>query len=774
MAIKCMVLPWLLMTTAVSVHAQSCESYLQGHVRSASLDAPLPFAQIFVRSNNLRLQTDEKGFYSIANLCPDQSYVLEINYLSRRFQVETRPAKADFDIVFPADSTVLKEVLIAGQQVEQRQIETVCFVDRADISAKQALSLTEMVRQLPGVSALQTGSNIAKPVIQGLHSNRIAIVNNGVVLESQQWGREHAPEIDAFSAYQVSVIKGATGVKYGVGAMGGAIVLEPEPLRPESGWGGWVTAGGFSNGRSGVMAGSLDYRSGNRQWAARVQATAKRGGNMRAPNYWLHNTGHAEYNVAGMAEWKPGGRWQHELTFSSVTQQLAVLRASHLGNVEQILQATQLDTPINNINRFTYALDRPYQGIEHYSGRWKTAFRPNDDWRLTAAFTHQFNHRREYDVVRKTGAAADKPQVSFRLWTNTLDVQAEHLGGEAWRSEGGIQLFQATNYVNRGAFIPDYNAFGGSLWAVERWHRHEIPWEWELGVRYDFRASHVVTEGNGSRNIDRWVQFGNVSGTTGVHYHLNERATVTLHSGYAWRPPSVYELFAQGVHHGAGTYEEGDSSLVSEKAWNTNLSFQYTAPGDNGWQIAVSVYRNAIRDFIYLDPQNTVKVTVRGPFPAYFYKQADAVFTGLDAQVSAPLWAGLALESRLSLLHADRIIRSTDGSSTRRDPLPLMPANRVQYGVKWQKKNLTVRAMAQSVARQTRIPEAGLLMSAPEGFTTFSADVLYSFQRGKRQWELGLSGQNLTNVRYREYLNFFRFYADEPGFNLGIRAKCTF
>ena len=30
---------------------------------------------------------------------------------------------------------------------------------------------------------------------------------------------------------------------------------------------------------------------------------------------------------------------------------------------------------------------------------------------------------------------------------------------------------------------------------------------------------------------------------------------------------------------------------------------------------------------------------------------------------------------------------------------------------------------------------------------------------------------NLLNTRYRDYMNFFRFYADEPGINISLRLK---
>ena len=53
-------------------------------------------------------------------------------------------------------------------------------------------------------------------------------------------------------------------------------------------------------------------------------------------------------------------------------------------------------------------------------------------------------------------------------------------------------------------------------------------------------------------------------------------------------------------------------------------------------------------------------------------------------------------------------------------------------------------------------------------------DAAHTFHWKDRPLEVGLNIQNLTNLRYREDLNFFRYYADEPGLNLSLRAKLTF
>ncbi len=780
--------PGLLIVSALAMvhllHAQDCNQVISGQVKQAGSHEPLSFADMTIRETGARIVTDAAGNYRFEHLCPNRPYQLEISYLGRIFKADVVPGDRPVEIEFP-ENHLLDAVVVTGQAVEAVHTEASCTVDHLDFASKQAMNLGEIVKQLPGVTTLQTGANISKPVIQGLHSNRVAIVSNNVVLESQQWGREHAPEIDPFSSEKVTVVKGALGVRYGVGAMAGAIVLEPAPLRPQKGWGGWATAGGFSNGRSGVLAGAVDYRTPGEKWAFRVQASGKRGGNLRAPDYWLYNTGHAEMNFSAMMEWQQNERSKHEWSASRIDQKLAILQSSHLGNVDQIIAATQLDTPMNNIDRFSYAINRPYQSIQHYTVKYRYAHTINDFWKWTAQYSYQFNQRREYDVVRKTGTAADRAQVSFRLFTNALDIGLEHRAKKYWQGESGIQVVNALNYTNKGAFIPNYTSYGASAWAHERWRKHDVPWEWEIGGRYDYRFSHVYTEGNFGRDINKNVQFGNVSGVTGVHYHFNEALTLTLHTGYAWRPPSVYELFARGVHHGAGTYEEGDSTLVSEKGLNTNLTLDYTAEKIKGLRGSLTVYRNQINDFIYLDPQNTVRVTVRGSFPAYFYKQADAVLQGVDAQLDIPVTNGVVVETRASLIRAWRQLDTPDpetGSTT--DPLPLMPSDRYQYGLRWTspKETTTLRVVGNTVLRQYRIPADGLLKAPPPTFTTCSFDASHTIpvRRTKnghtttRTWELGLTIQNLTNVRYREYLNFFRLYADEPGFNAGLRVKLIF
>lgn len=775
-----------LLCVAGFVHGQDCHLALRGRVIEADTKEPLAYASVFVREAQKGTITDEAGYYAIPNLCEQTPYTVEVSHVECAHQTQVVRLTENVDVDFKlTHNTVLNEVVIHEKSSAAAPTQATQTVSKPDLDAGQGLNLGETLKRLPGVSTLNTGATISKPVIQGLHSNRIAIVNNNVILEGQQWGSEHAPEIDPFSADQISVVKGAAGVRYGVGAMGGAIIVEPAPLRDSAGWGGWISMGGFSNGRSAVLAGAADWHLPGSTLTFRLQGTAKRSGNLRAPDYFLGNTGVGEYDFSAMAGWT-SGRWTQEATLSTFNQQLGILRSAHISDTTSFGVAIRSDVPLNNRDEFSWRISRPYQAIRHNLLKYRTVYRISDKWKLSGQYSWQYNNRREYDAHPPLSDPQDllkKNQLSFRLWTNTLDAALEHAPVMHWQGGVGISALHQLNYVGKGGLIPDYKTYGMAVWATERWRRYPVPWEFEIGARYDYRSSRVSTRGNGSNDLDEHLTFGNLSGTAGAIYHLSSYARLSLNSGLAWRPPHVNELYAEGVHHGSATYERGNPDFKPEKAWNTNLNFQYRYRKTD---LQVTVYRNAVQDFIYLDPQQSFVRTIRGTFPLYTYEQNNAVLYGLDGNFSVPVLPFLSLESRVSLLRGYAVNPDSGSDVHNTAWLPLMPVDRFQYGVQWNiaskkaaavqgdAQNTYVRLMAMTALRQTRFPAGSLFKAPPPTFTTLSLDAGHTFRIKSSLIELGITIQNLANLRYREYLNFFRYYADEPGFNAGIRAKIIF
>ncbi len=162
-----------------------------------------------------------------------------------------------------------------------------------------------MLEQIPGVSTISAGSSISKPVIQGMHSSRIVLINNGVRLESQSWGTDHAPEIDHTGASIVEVIKGAESVRYGHGAIGGVALFNqaPLPFGHDRFYIKCKTNLGYAtNGRAYDGAGSLEM--GYKNWGLRLHGMYQKSGDYSTAEYLLNNTGFNNISFSGYAGYK--------------------------------------------------------------------------------------------------------------------------------------------------------------------------------------------------------------------------------------------------------------------------------------------------------------------------------------------------------------------------------------------------------------------------------------------------------------------------------------
>ena len=71
------------------------------------------------------------------------------------------------------------------------------------------------------------------PLFMVCNGNRILILIMASSMDSKL-GTEHAPEIDISSTDNVTIIKGASGVRFGPDALAGAIIVESNPFTNET------------------------------------------------------------------------------------------------------------------------------------------------------------------------------------------------------------------------------------------------------------------------------------------------------------------------------------------------------------------------------------------------------------------------------------------------------------------------------------------------------------------------------------------------------------
>ena len=110
-------------------------------------------------------------------------------------------------------------------------------VTRAELDEKQARSVPDALRSVPGVTIQQTSHGQASPFIRGLTGQRVLMLFDGFRLNHalfRQGPNQYLFTVDANSIERLRVVRGAASVLLGTDALGGAVMMTPREPRLES------------------------------------------------------------------------------------------------------------------------------------------------------------------------------------------------------------------------------------------------------------------------------------------------------------------------------------------------------------------------------------------------------------------------------------------------------------------------------------------------------------------------------------------------------------
>jgi iron complex outermembrane receptor protein len=742
-------------------NAQKCNLVLSGVVMDASNNTPLEKAVVEIKELGIKFITDIEGHYHFYNLCKG-SYTIVVNHMSCdsiKYKL-TIQQNIIQNFKLPHAINELENVSVnAKRDLNLNSVKEV--LSSRIVDATRGQSLGEVLSRANGVTVLQTGSTIFKPVIHGLHSQRVLLINNGVRLESQQWGSDHAPEIDPFIAEKFTVIKGAGALKYGNDAIAGAVLIEPKALPKKAQTNAEFNSGYFSNNRQYVVNGMVESSPIKfPELSYRIQATYKKGGNARTPNYWLHNTGLQEINYSGAVGLRKE-KYNTELFVSSFNTDLGIFIGSHVGNLSDLQNAINASKPTQNIDAFSYAIGRPKQNVQHYTVKSKSQFYLPNNNKVNVLVSYQKNLRKEFDRAM----LSNKPELDLDISTTMADVNFETAPTQKISSNIGIVgMLQENVWAGSRFFIPNFQAKNLAVYSIHNYNVNN--WMFDAGARFDFRYLRTYRNKSDSVTAENKT-WGNASGTLGATYKITPNFKWLINGAFAWRAPQVNELYVNGLHHGTSSFEIGNPNLKSEKAFNFSTQLKYQS--DSSWQFDLSIYNNIIHDFINLTPSIPATLTLRGAYPTFRYVQSNAVLRGIDFSVHKTLNRSFMAGAKTALLWAK--------NSDTEEWIIQMPSNRIEGDITYSfanklLQNAAIELRYMHVMQQTRIPASILdYIPPPNAYSLLNLDFSSDVSIGKRQISVGLTVVNLLNQTYRDYMNRFRYFNDEPGRSINLRIK---
>ena len=760
-----------ILTLSISiVHGQDCRISISGFVLQKSNQEKIPGAVVYLKGTKFYAQSSIDGGYKMNQICSGKyTIVCEISgFKKMEYEIQISQNVSQ-NFTLEETQNQLEEVIVQGHHSEHTpQMNSV--LSEEEKNQKSGLSLGEMLKGLSGVQSLQTGSSISKPVIHGMHSSRVIILNQGVRQEGQQWGSEHAPEIDPFVSKNIQVIKGPAGLRYGGDAIGGIVMMEPDALPDTVRLGGEVQTVYFTNGRqwvgSGYLEGTIPTIKG---FGWRVQGTIKNGGNINTPTYYLANTGVREQNFSTEFGIKRK-RWGSDLYYSFFHTIIGIYSGSHIGNVGDLENAIAQPLPASQFtpDHFIREIDRPNQDVIHQMLKYKGFYKFLNDSYIRGNLALQTNDRLELDVMR---AGKNVNTLMFNLGTISGELLYDESSmNRLWKGQLGLTFQNQANITSgndvrnptiSNGLLPNYFSSSLGLFGIEKMVKPT--YDLEFGLRFDSKSieTHRVRVSNSKQFFSDLNAFYGLSASMGGTYRWTKFFEQHLILAQAFRPPNASELFSNGIHHGAAAFEIGNPTLRGEKSSNISLNSVYN---DEQIYIELGLYTNYISDFIYLRPLvengNPIYfITVRGAFPGFIYEQINARFSGLDSKINIQLSPKLSLQQKIDIVNAYDV--------KNKQYLVNIPPYRYDLSLKYSfNKNKQYASVGITrVDRQNRVEPQSDYAAPPSSYELLE----FNWGAKVKQFDLGIRISNALNTRYRDYMNRFRYYVDEQGRNISFR-----
>jgi len=687
-------------------------------------------------------------------------------------------------------SLLLPDVVVT-ESYQQRQAKksalAVDVVDQDFLRKHFTGNFMQAMENIPGVQTMDIGSGFSKPMIRGMGFNRIAVLENGIKQEGQQWGADHGLELDAFNIGTVNVLKGPSSLLYGSDAMGGVIDITSPPVPSVDMLFGDVTLLGKSV--NGTLGGSFMLGIKKSFWYAQVRYSEQHFGDYRIPTDTivyltqkmpvygrkLKNTAGIERNIGFFAQYQRQ-RYKANYSVSNVYQKTGFFPGAHgipdVSRVEDAGNSRNMELPSSKVNHLKVTT------LQQYA--WEKLV-------LSGDFGFQNNHREEWSVFHTHYGSQPVPEkdpdkeLAFNLNTLSASVKVRFIGSSSWEHALGWDGQHQRNDISGYSFLlPEYyRSTTGLLWLTTYKPNNVI--SVSGGMRYDYGYIHISShedayladylrkQGYDEEQVEHYKwnshavkkKFGDYSFSLGLVWTPSERHMVKANVGRSFRLPGANELAANGVHHGTFRHEQGDTNLKSEQGWQMDASYNLRY---NGFSISVSPFVSWFSNYIFLRPTGEWSVLPHAG-QIYRYTGAEALFAGTEATIDIHF-----LRSFNYRISGEYVYTYNCDEHI---PLSFSPPFSMRNTLTWQRKQVMLYAEWQSIARQNRVDRNE---DRTPGANLFHLGGSLNIPiRGNQAIEITLTARNIFNTRYYNHLSFYRkVEIPEPGRNFQLLIKIPF
>ena len=635
-----------------------------------------------------------------------------------------------------------------------QMVVPISILNGRELSLKRENTLAETLNSIPGVSNSSFGPSVGRPMIRGMDSDRIKILQNGVNnLDASNLSFDHGVSIDPLIIEQIDVIRGPATLLYGGGAVGGVVNaidhrIPKEKLQGITGR-GEVRYGGANLEQSNAAV--VDVGTGN--FVMHFDAYNRDAKNLRIPGNAVSDRKSATKFWDPTANTGAGGH--EDYSNNHGTNRLINSYSESKGGA---IGASMI-------------FDRGYAGMSYAKHQTKYGS-PLE----SAVSIDMDNDRFDFaSEIRDLGTFFDRAK--FRAaYTDYMHKEIEdgsinttfknqgvdgtfELGHQAILNMKGVVGLQFENgkfqALGAEAFVPSSNTNSQSAYLYEELpiNQHKVT----FGLRH---GQHDVNSKGGENFIAANKSFKTNNGAIGGLYTLNSEWSLTGNFSHNERAPSYFELYADGVHTATGAYEQGQANLRIEKSNGLDGQIRWKSGQDS---LTLGAYYTKFSNYIGLRSTNVVN----GDFNISQFSGIKAEFKGVELEGKSMLTDHLQLNVRGD--YVDAKDKTNGGYVARISPLKL------GIGLKYEFDHFGARMDVLHAFKQDNVATNFNYLTGKElvtdAYTNVSIMATYKLPT-QYNLEAFTRANNLLNEEIREHASFLKDIAPMGGRSImfGLRG----
>jgi iron complex outermembrane receptor protein len=712
--------------------AAGSSGVLEGKVTEQHSGRPLVGAQVEILGQPRVARTNGEGRYRFENL-PAGTYVVVVHssgYATKSLTTVldgSQPATVDFVL----DLTLHEEHVVVTASAEARDplqvFQPTNTMGATDLERKGADSLGMTLADEPGVANTNLGTITARPVIRGLGSDRVLILEDGMrIADVSSISPDHAVATDPNAADRIEVVRGPANILYGSNAIGGVVnVIQNEiPRKLEEKPTGSLLLGAGTNANA--LLGNADFSVAT--------------GPVAYHGMYSHEEADNFTFDGGVA-----GNSQYDVDSGS----FGIAGVGTVGSVGASYRKYEANYGIPVSDAGTAIPDgEPGVTLDIHQTSYRLGGEITKEFGWLKGARFQAIHRNyDHAEIEDTGEVG----TTFNLDTDELRADFTHKQKGPWKGSFGVWgLDQDFSAAGEEVLVPSAKTKGYAAFIYEELAYKPVTYL--IGARYD---NQTVNPGTADPTRD----FSGASGAFGALVKLGEPMDLAINITHAFKAPSSEELYASGPHAATFSFEQGDPDLQEETSNGLDLSLRFhTVKRFSG---AFTLFEARFQNFIFLTP--TGLTDPGSGLPILLYTQDDADFRGAEFHGDINLLEHFTLE-----VLADTVRGQNTGAD---EPLPQMPPARAGLGLAWENNRYFATGEARVGFAQNRNPP---LETDTDGYYLFNVFGGVTLTSGALVHRITLRLENLTDTFYRNSVSLTKDIVPQPGRNVQLSYRLLF